>query len=694
MKKFYSKALSVVAMMAAAFSAQAVNFTATPADNAEVKKLESVIISFDASKVEETNTAFPTLSNAAENFRTTTEILGVSIYKVNVMEKLTPGDYTLTIPAGTLNITDAYGTSTATNEEIKLNYTVVATPTSELNIVAEPANGATVMSLTEVKVTVEDATTVEYKPESRETMAVFYRGNEYQTGFMNAKNEGNSMTFSIDSYYTQTAGQYKLVIPEGSVIIDGKASDSDIELNYTVEGANFSIAPKADEVTELTSVVITFPSAKEIVEKVTDGVTVIGPDNETVRIYTSAKDNQFTIELVKQNELTPGMYQFTIKGGTLEVDGELYKEDITFNKLYMPELPEYTLVINPTQGSKVNGLQNFTVKFEGEDITVAIASEIDGGNAPYIYSGSERISTANVVELKDNELTIGFGAEIDAAGNYFLVIPGNLYTINGIPGIDEWINYEVVAALNYTINPKQGEVMEAELLNIEITFPEAKEIVEVGYNTTVKCGDETVLSNMTVNGNVIKFNLRGTLAAGWYTYTIPAGTLSIDGAVYDKDIVVTILYTPEEEEVSYTTVPAQGSNVDSISEIVVTFDEGAEVAVIVESTPQAPYISKGSERVTTITNVTAAANVMSIKTAAPIVEEGSYTITIPGTGYTVNGMAGQDITIDVVCNGSQSSISAISAANGQGTIYTIGGVKVAKASKGLYIINGKKVIVK
>ena len=52
-------------------------------------------------------------------------------------------------------------------------------------------------------------------------------------------------------------------------------------------------------------------------------------------------------------------------------------------------------------------------------------------------------------------------------------------------------------------------------------------------------------------------------------------------------------------------------------------------------------------------------------------------------------IAGEDLTATLV-----DAINAVNAEAANGTIYNLQGQKVEKAQKGLYIINGKKVVMK
>ena len=89
-------------------------------------------------------------------------------------------------------------------------------------------------------------------------------------------------------------------------------------------------------------------------------------------------------------------------------------------------------------------------------------------------------------------------------------------------------------------------------------------------------------------------------------------------------------------------------------------------------------------------------NVLTVELESGIYEEGTYTIVLPGfliisaaDGTQFGGLT-STFTVDGTLNG----IGNVNAEDGKQVIYDVNGRRVKNAVKGVYIINGKKVLVK
>lgn len=190
-------------------------------------------------------------------------------------------------------------------------------------------------------------------------------------------------------------------------------------------------------------------------------------------------------------------------------------------------------------------------------------------------------------------------------------------------------------------------------------------------------------------------------AEGEYRIEIPAGVFG-NKAWYDSDCLsgacnaaTTLYYTVGKEatEITYTADPANGSKVDALGTVtidnnttsimassgqIVIYKDGKELkkveAEVVYKDPN--DFNEVSHKATVAVNAT---------------EKGVYTIEIP-EGYFVdeNGDNIPAVTLTYYV-GVASGIQNINAAIANGTVYNLNGVKVNKANKGIFIVNGKKV---
>ena len=136
--------------------------------------------------------------------------------------------------------------------------------------------------------------------------------------------------------------------------------------------------------------------------------------------------------------------------------------------------------------------------------------------------------------------------------------------------------------------------------------------------------------------------------------------------------------------------PADGSTVSSVTKITVTFTEAIEVQ----------YLLPGIDTMSLIEgyagHFSVEGNVLTVELESGIYEEGVYTVRIPASVIVKasDGTAFGGATFTFSVDGTLSGIGNVDAEDGEQVIYDVTGRRVKNAVKGVYIINGKKVLVK
>ena len=149
----------------------------------------------------------------------------------------------------------------------------------------------------------------------------------------------------------------------------------------------------------------------------------------------------------------------------------------------------------------------------------------------------------------------------------------------------------------------------------------------------------------------------------------------------------TLYYTVGKEatEITYTADPANGSKVDALGTVTIDYNTTS----IMASSGQIVIYKDGKE----LKKVEAEVVYKDPNDFNEVnaTEKGVYTIEIP-EGYFVdeNGDNIPAVTLTYYV-GVASGIQNINAAIANGTVYNLNGVKVNKATKGIFIVNGKKV---
>lgn len=375
--------------------------------------------------------------------------------------------------------------------------------------------------------------------------------------------------------------------------------------------------------------------------------------------------------------------------------------------------------------------KNF-MRYEGDHNTPTAAMKkigFDKDNTPWLFKAkdnndsknyfaastekNEKVATATCGDIEGG-MYIKFSPAITEPGTYTVHIDDYVYFVG--TGFNAAQNenpvefkYTVVAApeeLQFTTDPEN----ESTITSLgEIVIMSDKDIYGTTTPIQAYC-DRQVFNGTLTMGDVnrreayIEFTDAAgepITAEGEYRIEIPAGVFG-NKAWYDSDCLsgacnaaTTLYYTVGKEatEITYTADPANGSKVDALGTVtidnnttsimassgqIVIYKDGKELkkveAEVVYKDPN--DFNEVSHKATVAVNAT---------------EKGVYTIEIP-EGYFVdeNGDNIPTVTLTYYV-GVASGIQNINAAIANGTVYNLNGIKVNKATKGIFIVNGKKV---
>lgn len=345
-------------------------------------------------------------------------------------------------------------------------------------------------------------------------------------------------------------------------------------------------------------------------------------------------------------------------------------------------------------------------------------------------------------EYKINVTTDNDVAYINLTKDETAVTDEGTYSINIPAGAfknDKGLSNSEAIELTYTIKAdapseplKVVSVTPDEFGDEEATY-EAFPEVSVTFNREVTVDESKTISvfSMLGGGRGIKsvakvsdddaktviITTTGVTESGLYTMYIPED-LFIDqyGQGNNEDEVSVNIEAPANTFLPNSITPADGSTVDAIKTIRLSFTDpglvredrianievvNAATNVVVEGKvigAEFPFTIDGEDNFSDI-----------VITFDNIVEAGKYIITIPeGLVYDSSADENEDdygvsfgatynpeFSITLIVDPTVTGINNAKAdANAKNSIYTISGVKVNKASQGVFIINGKKAIVK
>ena len=408
-----------------------------------------------------------------------------------------------------------------------------------------------------------------------------------------------------------------------------------------------------------------------------------------------------------------------VKGNNGEKDGSYISVyvDAKFN------LPEVTMV-DPAPDATVEKIS--TIKFGYADgiqpswfdnITIldktrnVVAKSVDVTSV--IPEGEE-----NNDDYIVKEVVVSFNNEITENGTYTVVVPEGMFNLDlTAQGFNMKSNREAtfnitvdngdtpMPSINVSINPVPGEV--ASLKDFDLIFNDANEAGWGDGFPTLTYPDGTVvkIKNQDIGTawNELTLSLDEEITApGEYILTLPAASVYLDGTPTDKDY--SFVYTiAEADNEKYTVTPEVG-NVTSLQTIDVIFDSHSEISFgsgnpsLTDAAGNSYTVNEGWGPDWDILNWA------TFTIAEEITAEGTYTLTLPA-GH-INYEDGSSNVKDIKFTwtiGNATAISNIFAAEGNVEIYNANGQLVKRgdasaiktlAPNKMYIINGKKVIIK
>lgn len=417
-------------------------------------------------------------------------------------------------------------------------------------------------------------------------------------------------------------------------------------------------------------------------------------------------------------------YELTIKERVI-----VNKEFVETNGKYGNVMPEqsykftiyankdaYDFITSPVEGSNVNEISTIvcSMKPGANAGTSAIGYAHRTDKFVYLLNEkNEKVATATCGDV-ENGMFIKFSPAITEPGTYTVHIEDSVYFVGtGFEALQNEqpveFKYTVVAApeeLQFTTDPEN----ESTITSLgQIVIMSDKDIYGTTTPIQAYC-DRQVFNGTLTMGDVnrreayIEFTDAAgepITAEGEYRIEIPAGVFG-NKAWYDSDCLsgacnaaTTLYYTVGKEatEITYTADPADGSKVDALGTVTIDYNTTS----IMASSGQIVIYKDGKELKKVEAEVVYKDpndfNEVSHKATVAVnaTEKGVYTIEIP-EGYFVdeNGDNIPAVTLTYYV-GVASGIQNINVAIANGTVYNLNGVKVNKATKGIFIVNGKKV---
>ena len=569
-------------------------------------------------------------------------------------------------------------------------------------------------------------------------------GNQVAT--LNKCMGGNGTSNNYATPYASTAietpGTYKVVVKSGVILsADGTKEYKGGEFEFTVAERAVEISPSAEEgfcynetfenVADFSEFVITVKYAKSDVV-INNDVKATMKTGETVyeaTVSVEKSGNTQYITLAFNGEFSEGRYTIDVPAGLFTVDG-------TANEAYAKSTFTYALPqleITRDFDTWESYLDQVWYMPKGAIITIANAEsvEVDETKVATITFGEnvynstlnwyyDNWSNAYYIEYKFEDF-FAEGFEF-VKGDYIFTLPAGAYTVNGDA------NEEAVKAYTYG-DPIIEEFTVTNVLPASGSTLESIDAISISFSNNAKpdilpvtCGDKTYyfvpMSGVYVPVDLMSYEPIVITEVGTYTLDLS----ELEGLTGEKVFSWTIA---EVEPVALAVVaqtPAADEAVESFSAITFEFNKDIEFIQAAGGTGTGTDGTGGTGTATGGTGTSGPAQFIKLKDAnngvvatywisaatiegatvtfvaemnATISNPGTYTFVIPaglikatdGEEYT-----GGTFTFEVSV---PEGIEGVDAEVENDVIYDLSGRRVAEITKaGIYIVNGKKVLVK
>ena len=539
----------------------------------------------------------------------------------------------------------------------------------------------------------------------------------------------------LDTPLTE-AGTYTLFIPHGYFNIGTQfdvlyQDEQNIEFTITGNPVAYEATPAAGKVDEITSFAITYKDFEKIeINNEAGRIQLIGnrmtEEGWPLTMFMVVNDIQIdgnTLNLARKATITePGNYTLYIPGGVITADGKPLP-NITVNyTIEAKEQGDYPATFDPAPGAVEALPAKIDFVFEAYESWSEGTGKatIQFNNETPVEMGSPEFDW----DAPANEGWINLPAEFAGRtdeGKYTVVFPKGYFNMgdNGEASPEMILVYtigEVGPDYPAVFTPASGEV-EALPNKIEYTFPG---VSMMGYGSghatiSVDGGDAVALPDGTYDDNDAEnegFQPLGDFAGkteeGVYTITFPEGYFDLDGTASPEMIVT---YTikgaeiPELPKIEFS--PAAGSTLEALPErIEYTFTE-CNALYYNESGIRATISFDGGDAVdlpegSYDDNDDLNEGYQPLGDFAGKTDNGTYTITFPA-GYFIMNISETNPEIVITYNVTNSvGVDGVTVKADRYVVYDTNGVLVLdttdeaafKALKGLYIVNGIKLVLK
>jgi hypothetical protein len=340
-----------------------------------------------------------------------------------------------------------------------------------------------------------------------------------------------------------------------SVVIT-KANGGDVPGDDPIEPqGDFTISPEGVQQTSLSTFVVTFNNF---------GVSTLGSEeNATLKNNTTGVEQTAVMEISEDKKVVTMNFEETTEPGKYTLTlGDLWNastyqmlDPITANYEIAGAVEQLTWTAIPEAG-EVEKIEIVTVSFN-KMVEVA-----DGAQA-YLFKGEEELQAKDITLTGGDKAVFVAFDEVTEAGEYQVVIPEGINTLEGEAVPEIAINYTIVGeapVLACEIDPAAGEVTSIKDFTLTFNGEVGLDAYEAQAVLTGGNLEEAVKAPLAISEDhkVVTFSFDEITEAGEYTLTIPEGAI-FNRATFEDVAEMTFNYTivgGEDDPTQPVVVPA------------------------------------------------------------------------------------------------------------------------------------------
>lgn len=398
-----------------------------------------------------------------------------------------PGEWTLTIPAGT------FQSGSEKNSLINAVYTIVeeagpsytATPESgeQMDFPVPPMVQRYIFDFGDADVSAmhfnEEATAVcTYNSRTVSRVA----NTSSQTGYNIDFPQPGKMVVEVNPQVFTLTGEFHLTLEEGYFTVDGKGSPAiDYSLYYGEKSsARMIVTPTPEsETSEMSHFVISFPDSKNVRVSEWANANITGPQSYSVFTLTEIEDADFPSFALdfSPSPTYPGNYTLFIDKGSFIIDDIYENEELRAHYKFVKENVDTSWQPSPNTGNVLNSNGNISVAIVfAEDELVTKGASFNSGVHLSINGNDVPAADFNTEFFQNNFMVNVNGEKYrNTEGTLKLTVDAGALYISEIPceAISQSWNIMMEDDIQPVFSPASGSTV-ASLENITVSFPEAE----------------------------------------------------------------------------------------------------------------------------------------------------------------------------------------------------------------------------